>query len=374
MKKSLFLLLTLFISLVIVWWLFAFPSEFVLSNLQEKAESNFKKASELLKRGDYEAAIVEYKQVIKLNPKSKIAQDAQYWIGQTYFRSGQYDLALEIFKEIIEEYPESEITQATKQMLEKVQMEKKEASALPAQLASRITYTWEDGKWVNQSKYIATFDNKGLRWEGLSQQWKNNKWEDSYKEITTKNDKGKDTLTMVQYLVDGSWTISMKNTMIYNDQGHKIEELYQNWKDGSWINDIKDIYTSNENGYITEAIVKKWINDTWVNDRKAILKVDEKGNWLERINQKWENDAWIESNKADRGRGKKYKYSYSVGENGNEIEIRTKKDNGSFVNDQKRIFKKMDENKTEILIQKWKDGSWINSQKWVEISKKFYLN
>ncbi|MGB2865565.1 MAG: hypothetical protein WBC05_19700, partial [Sedimentisphaerales bacterium] len=52
-----------------------------------KAEQHFQKANELHILADYDAAIAEYRTVISLSPNSKIAQNAQYWIGQLYYET-----------------------------------------------------------------------------------------------------------------------------------------------------------------------------------------------------------------------------------------------------------------------------------------------
>jgi len=73
------------------------------SETNKKAEQHFEKANELLKRMDYEAAIAEYSKVVNLSSGSKIAQDAQYWIGQSHFRAGRFDAAQATFAKLIEE-------------------------------------------------------------------------------------------------------------------------------------------------------------------------------------------------------------------------------------------------------------------------------
>ena len=55
----------------------------ITENIPE-AEQHFEKANELLKSMDYEGAIAEYGKVISLSTGSKVAQDAQYWIGQSH--------------------------------------------------------------------------------------------------------------------------------------------------------------------------------------------------------------------------------------------------------------------------------------------------
>ncbi|MHC4169651.1 MAG: DPP IV N-terminal domain-containing protein [Planctomycetota bacterium] len=85
-----------------------------------EAQQHFEKANELLKHMDYEAAIAEYSKVIDLSSSSKIAQDAQYWIGQSHFRAGQFDAARATFAKLIETYPTSTIVPVTKLMVERV--------------------------------------------------------------------------------------------------------------------------------------------------------------------------------------------------------------------------------------------------------------
>jgi len=91
------------------------------SDADTKAEQHFEKANELRKATDYEGAITEYKKVIALSPKSKIAQDAQYWIGQSHFKAGQFDAALSAFEKLLDEYPTSKIVSSTKLMIERAE-------------------------------------------------------------------------------------------------------------------------------------------------------------------------------------------------------------------------------------------------------------
>jgi len=90
-----------------------------------EAEQHFEKANELLKRMDYEAAIAEYTKVINLSSNNKVAQDAQYWIGQSHFRAGRFDAAQATFAKLIEQYPASAIVPVTKLMVERVEQAKK---------------------------------------------------------------------------------------------------------------------------------------------------------------------------------------------------------------------------------------------------------
>jgi len=131
MKKISFLILAMCITLAIVLaieptsaWFEALPLENSAEDADKLAEQHFEKAIKLLKQDNFQDAIVECEKVIKLLPKSKIAQDAQYWIGQTYFRMGQLDEALSIFEKLIKDYPGSAIVPVTQLMMARVQQEK----------------------------------------------------------------------------------------------------------------------------------------------------------------------------------------------------------------------------------------------------------
>jgi Tol biopolymer transport system component len=91
-----------------------------------EVEQHFEKANELLKRMDYQGAITEYGKVISLSTGSKIAQDAQYWIGQSHFRAGRFDAAKATFAKLIEQHPASAIIPVTKLMVERVERAKKD--------------------------------------------------------------------------------------------------------------------------------------------------------------------------------------------------------------------------------------------------------
>jgi len=102
------------------------------SGTNTEAEQHFEKANELRKLADYDAAIAEYKKVISLSPNSKVAQDAQYWIGQLHFKAGQFDDALSAFQKLLDEYPASTIIPSTKLMIEHVQHAKNKRSLFEA--------------------------------------------------------------------------------------------------------------------------------------------------------------------------------------------------------------------------------------------------
>ncbi len=124
MKKTILVSLTMCLILVIVPVISAVTLADIASETKTKAEQYFEKANELLKHTEYEAAIAEYNKVISLSSNSKIAQNAQYWIGQSHFRAGQFDAAQATFAKLIEQYPTSAIVPVTKLMVGRVEQAK----------------------------------------------------------------------------------------------------------------------------------------------------------------------------------------------------------------------------------------------------------
>lgn len=85
-----------------------------------KPEESFKKAEELFKRAEYKAAIAEYERVIRLAPKTQLAREARFGIGQCYLKDKKYDQALATFNMIIQEFPQSTIIPVTELMISQI--------------------------------------------------------------------------------------------------------------------------------------------------------------------------------------------------------------------------------------------------------------
>ena len=91
------------------------------------AERQFAEAVTLLKQENFSEAIAAYEKVIKLLPESSIAQDARYWIGQTYFRMEKNDGALVGCKKLRQDHLGGSIVPVTRLILSRVEQEKETA-------------------------------------------------------------------------------------------------------------------------------------------------------------------------------------------------------------------------------------------------------
>lgn len=68
---------------------------------------NYQAAFELLKEQRYDAAAAAFKQFLATYPDSQLADNAQYWLAESYYVTGQFDEALSEFEVVINDHPQS---------------------------------------------------------------------------------------------------------------------------------------------------------------------------------------------------------------------------------------------------------------------------
>jgi len=64
-------------------------------------------AFDLLKEGQYSKSITSFESFLNSYPRSKYADNAQYWLGEANYVSRQYKTALDAFQTLIAKYPAS---------------------------------------------------------------------------------------------------------------------------------------------------------------------------------------------------------------------------------------------------------------------------
>ena len=68
----------------------------------------FQRARVSYQQGDYEVAIILFKQYLRQYPRAAQAGDAQYWIGESLYAQKEFNAAIVAFDEVIQEYPQSD--------------------------------------------------------------------------------------------------------------------------------------------------------------------------------------------------------------------------------------------------------------------------
>lgn len=68
---------------------------------------NYQAAFDMLKAGQYEKATAAFQRFLVTFPDSGLADNAQYWLGESYYVTRRYDEALKAFRTVVDRYPES---------------------------------------------------------------------------------------------------------------------------------------------------------------------------------------------------------------------------------------------------------------------------
>jgi len=59
-----------------------------------------------LSEGDFKASREEFKKFLQLFPQTEYSDNAQFWIGESYYREKRYEEAIIEFEEVIKKYPQ----------------------------------------------------------------------------------------------------------------------------------------------------------------------------------------------------------------------------------------------------------------------------
>ena len=70
-------------------------------------QAAYNHAFDALKASDYNAAIAQFRDFLRLYPHSALADNAQYWLGEGYYVTRDYDNAIAAFRAVGEQYPQS---------------------------------------------------------------------------------------------------------------------------------------------------------------------------------------------------------------------------------------------------------------------------
>jgi tol-pal system protein YbgF len=83
------------------------PSQPVPSAVQAGERTEYEQALAILREGRYTEAAQAFKGFLASYPGSSYADNASYWLGETYYVTREFDQALAAFKGLTENYPNS---------------------------------------------------------------------------------------------------------------------------------------------------------------------------------------------------------------------------------------------------------------------------
>ena len=85
----------------------------ILSKKKLSEDMIYQSAKQAFDQGNFEVAREGFQKLIKLYPKSKNADNAQFWIGEIYYHEKWYEKAILEYQKVIEQYPQGNKLQAS---------------------------------------------------------------------------------------------------------------------------------------------------------------------------------------------------------------------------------------------------------------------
>ena len=76
--------------------------------LPAEAPAEYRDGVDLLRKGDVEPAIQRFREFLRKSPKSDLADNAQYWIGEAYYSNRDFNRAILEFNEVLLRYPKGD--------------------------------------------------------------------------------------------------------------------------------------------------------------------------------------------------------------------------------------------------------------------------
>ncbi|MGB5987136.1 MAG: tol-pal system protein YbgF, partial [Desulfobacterales bacterium] len=73
----------------------------------------YQRAKSAFDQGQHEGALRDFKAFIQSYPKSGNADNAQFWIGEIYYRDQMFEQAILEYQKVIEQYPKGNKAQAS---------------------------------------------------------------------------------------------------------------------------------------------------------------------------------------------------------------------------------------------------------------------
>jgi tol-pal system protein YbgF len=68
----------------------------------------YRRGIELYRQGQAEESIQQFREYLRNNPKSDLADDAQFWVGEAYYSQGDYNRSIIELNEVLLKYPQGD--------------------------------------------------------------------------------------------------------------------------------------------------------------------------------------------------------------------------------------------------------------------------
>jgi tol-pal system protein YbgF len=105
----------------------------------DEEQAAYDKALAILREGRYTEAADAFNRFLSGYPGSELADNARYWLGETYYVTRDFDRALQAFRELVSNYPQSPKIPDSRLKIGYIQYEKQDWRAARLELNGVVT-------------------------------------------------------------------------------------------------------------------------------------------------------------------------------------------------------------------------------------------
>ncbi len=212
--------------------------------------------------------------------------------------------------------------------------------------------TWSNSMWVNDFKYIHTFNASNYPTSQIVQYWNGTNWENSNQTIYTYDSNNNLLNELVQNWSSNVWVNGSLGTSTYNSNNSLTSYMDQNWISNQWENVDKQSYIYNTNNLCTNDLSQNWNGSAWENYFQDIFTYNTNNDEITSISQVWNVSSWENSSQSNDTYDTHHNRTLSVAQNWN----------GSSWSNSGKFIKTYDlsNNETSSITQNWDGTNWID--------------
>jgi hypothetical protein len=220
-------------------------------------------------------------------------------------------------------------------------------------IISELDERWSGGQWAATERYTYVRDAVGQTISELNEQWSDGQlWQYRYTYSYGANGKVQSEVDE-QWLNGQVWTNNRKYSYAYNAEGSVLSESMEQWLHGKWTNGEQNLYTYDLSGNNISKLVQVWSNDQWNNYMYYSYNYNSQGKILSELWSYWSNDRW--------NNYLQYNYSYDVKGLLEAESIRYNR-NGQWENNSQYLYAyDAFGNRLSEMMEYWSNGQWTNS-------------
>ncbi|MDR0348341.1 MAG: DUF3836 domain-containing protein [Tannerella sp.] len=159
-------------------------------------------------------------------------------------------------------------------------------------------YNWENGAWVNSSKYEYAYDAAGRMTLDMYYRWENDAWVNSFKYEYAYDTAGRRTLNASYHWENDTWVNLSKSEYAYDAAGRITLDASYRGENDTWVNLSKYESAYDAAGNTTLSSRYSGENGGWTGDYKYTDAYDAGGQQTSSVYYNWNNGQWVKSSEG----------------------------------------------------------------------------